>query len=459
MNGLRGIWVASMMLAASFVVTGLVKADRFESSNFTIDASVSNSFGGATNSTSYKMVSSGGEAIIGNGTGGSYKIGQGYIAQLEKSLELRVQPASVEAHYPLDEGVGTRAHDKSVNSNQGRAYNGPVWSAGKIGESMTFDGTDDYIDAGDKPEFDVNAGEVQTVSVWMKAGVQASNRTILWKNSNCIGWALLLQSDGAVATQMNTGNNGCTGYTTHYLHSDSIVAGTNYDDDTWHHVVSVIDRVNGKLFLYVDNVKKGEMNLNTTDSGDGNASFRIATNYNNTTPFAGTVDEVKIINKALTAKEVKAEYDAQSAGVPSALTFATLDAATSQTVAAKAVIQTDAPGYTVSLSQDGNLTSGGNSIPAVTSGTIGTPAAWSEGTTKGLGFTLTGGNNIPVKWGTSPNFNYAAIPGTATSFYTRSGYTGGVKDILSMEYRVDIESSQAPGDYANTVTYTATVTP
>ncbi|PLS81519.1 hypothetical protein CYG49_01845, partial [Candidatus Saccharibacteria bacterium] len=99
---------AVALVAGAFVVVPSVSADRFNSTSYTIDASVSNSFGGATSSTSYRMESSGGEAVIGNGSAGSYKLGQGYVAQLEKSLELQVQPSSIAAYYHFDEKVGTK---------------------------------------------------------------------------------------------------------------------------------------------------------------------------------------------------------------------------------------------------------------------------------------------------------------------------------------------------------------
>jgi len=122
-------------------------------------------------------------------------------------------------------------------------------------------------------------------------------------------------------------------------------------------------------------------------------------------------------------------------------------------------IVTDAAGYTLSLSQNANLTSGSNTIPAISGGTIATPVVWNEGTTKGLGLSLTAAPSLPAKWGTSGSYKYTAIPGSSTAAYTRTGYSGGAQDNLSMELRVDVPSSQAQGAYTSTVTLTATLTP
>lgn len=143
----------------------------------------------------------------------------------------------------------------------------------------------------------------------------------------------------------------------------------------------------------------------------------------------------------------------------STVALGTVTPGVSKTGVISASIATDAPGYSLSVSQNANLTSGANTIPAITSGTIATPVSWTEGTTKGLGLTITGGPSIPVKWGSSGSYKYAAIPNATTTLYTRSGYTGGVSDTVTMQPRIDVSSTQPTGSYSNTVTITATLIP
>ena len=140
------------------------------------------------------------------------------------------------------------------------------------------------------------------------------------------------------------------------------------------------------------------------------------------------------------------------------LNLGAVSAGVSNTAPAALSITTDAAGYTLSAQQDHNLQSGSNFIPAVT-GSITTPVAWSEGVTKGLGFSLvsTNATAIPAKW--SSGNAYAAIPGTATGFYTRTGFSGGSVDTLNVRFRLDVTQSQPTGTYSNTVTWTGTITP
>jgi hypothetical protein len=138
------------------------------------------------------------------------------------------------------------------------------------------------------------------------------------------------------------------------------------------------------------------------------------------------------------------------------LTINTVIPGTSQSANYNVTTVTNQTGYSLAINQNQDLTSGSNTIPAV-SGSIASPAAWSEGTTKGFGFSLVSGAGLPVKWGTGSN--YAAIPGTSTTFYTSSGYTPSTNDVVGMRFRLDTANSQPTGSYTNSVTITGTTIP
>ncbi len=438
----------------AFLLTSAVGAERYISSNYTIDASVGNSFGGSTGSTNYKMVTSGGEAVVGNGASGSYRLGSGYIAGLQRSIQLNVQPADLQVHYPMDEPSGNRLLDNTDGNATSTAANNPTRMSGKIGQAVSFNGTNQYATSGRQTALDIDAGEARTFSAWFKAGVQSQQAYIVGQGANCKGWSVVLDTAGNVQALFSTSDSGCTGPNNY----SAATTGTRYDNDAWHHVLAVVDRPNGNLRLYIDGqLKKTTTGIdNTAAAADGQYVIAARGDYANT--FAGLIDEVKVFSRAFSDTDAAREYGAQNAGIASSLSFADIIPDISQNVAARAIVQTDAPGYTLAISQNQNLTSGANTIGGI-SGSIETPVLWSEGTTKGLGFTLTGGIGLPAKWGTSPNYKYAAIPDASTSMYSRSGYSGGVKDVLTSQYRLDVPTSQTVGNYANIVTYTVTVLP
>jgi len=49
------------------------------------------------------------------------------------------------AYWSFDEGSGNTLHDLSGNENHGTIY-GAVWTGGKSGNALYFDGDDDYVE-------------------------------------------------------------------------------------------------------------------------------------------------------------------------------------------------------------------------------------------------------------------------------------------------------------------------
>ena len=424
---------------------GAVSAERYTSPSFTIDASVGNSFGGSGSSTNYKLVASGGESIIGGGTGGSYILGSGYVAQLDKSLQVTVQPAGAVSYHPLDESTAQTAFDASANSLLGTASGGPTTTTGKVRGAWNFDGSDDKISFGSPAAF--NSLTDVTWSVWVYPTDVTKDQMIISRQ---------------VANFLRIYNN--RPYVSFYDNSTqkTLQSPSTISNNQWYHIAATYTA--GSMKLYVNGTEvasrsdiTGPLTFNTGvyEIGQYKDSDRRS--------FVGKIDEAKLFSRVLTSNEIEAEYDAGVAGNAAGLAFSgDILPGASQASGAEAVVQTDAPGYNLMINQDQDLTSGGNSIPAVTnSGTIGSPVSWSESTTKGLGFTLTSASAtaLPGKWGTNPNYAYAAVPGSSTSFYTRTGYTAGGKDTLSLQYRVDIPAAQPPGKYSNTITYTGVMTP
>ena len=140
----------------------------------------------------------------------------------------------------------------------------------------------------------------------------------------------------------------------------------------------------------------------------------------------------------------------------SALTYASLVPNVPQTASYGAQVQTDAAGYSLAIAQNANLTSGANTIGKV-SGTIASPSAWVDGTTTGLGFTLTAApGGVPAKWNSGAA--YAQLPNASTVFFAKTGKTTGT-DTVTVQLKLGVNYTTPPGTYTNTVTTTGTVTP
>ena len=444
------VWgICGVVLIAGGVLplAGLASAERYTSPNYTIDASVGNSFGGDNSSSSYKLTSSGGESIIGSGQGGSYKLTQGYVAQLERSLQLAVQPSGLNAAFTLDEQNGAIAYDSSSNSNNGTAVNATVGQPGKVNTSYAFS-ANKSVELGN-PVAQQITGD-QTIEMWLKPANFNFRYNPYSKAYG--GEGTIVQEPGGRLTYYY-GTAGDNDWPYYEVSSTGAIPL-----NTWSHVAVVRNIQAGEILWYINgqlDTMVADAYLSATASslpayiGDGYVG-----NYE------GSIDNFKLYSRALSATEVEAAYDSGQNGNATGLAFSeTIIPNASQTVQADIIVQSDAPGYTLGVFQDNNLTSASSTIPGISSGTIASPTSWSEGTTKGLGFTLTSSNATPVpaKWNSGSS--YAALPGASTSIYTRSGYTTGSKDVTTMKYRLDVSAAQPTGKYTNTVTYTGVMIP
>ncbi|MBR9680945.1 MAG: LamG domain-containing protein, partial [Candidatus Altiarchaeota archaeon] len=219
-------------------------------------------------------------------------------------------------YWTLDDGSGTTVADSSDNGLDGTFVSDPQWTTdSKSGGALYFDGdgggtNGDYISfAGDVTPFDVNAGDATSFSVWIKPNTSMTNSSeyFLWKEEGCIGWSLYIEnSTGNIGCRIRTGDNACTGYNTYQI----TTSGTNYLDNTWHHVVCVIDRPNLNQSLYVDGKYIGYAAVDNTYSGTG-GSLRIGTQYNNEYPYNGSLDDIRVYSSALNQDEVQYLYNVE----------------------------------------------------------------------------------------------------------------------------------------------------
>jgi hypothetical protein len=124
--------------------------------------------------------------------------------------------------------------------------------------------------------------------------------------------------------------------------------GSVVPDGNWHHLVGVCDEPNGFMYFYVDGV-----NMGTIGAFGGTGVFGSAvpvsvgsqmTGGGYTYQFVGTIDEVAVYNRALSAGEVAAHYNAAPI-VPYfiAVPAATVDAYAGQTVTLSASVLGSAP--------------------------------------------------------------------------------------------------------------------
>ncbi|MHB9139618.1 MAG: LamG-like jellyroll fold domain-containing protein [Victivallaceae bacterium] len=176
---------------------------------------------------------------------------------------------------------------------------------GVIGNALSFNGTNSFVYLGDV--LDMGNSDF-SICAWVK-----STSTVTGSNSNGIVYKRGTGSNTAPGYRLSM-PNGCFNFHiaggTNYASLTVGVAGS-YNNGSWHHVAAVADRgVNVKI--YVDGTLAGtlaETNVGNIDSTTYLSIGGLTLNGTNCYhPFSGSIDEVMIFNKALTADEVSKIY-------------------------------------------------------------------------------------------------------------------------------------------------------
>ncbi|HVQ44593.1 MAG TPA: LamG domain-containing protein [Candidatus Saccharimonadia bacterium] len=453
---LGSIAAAALLLApavAMQLLPAAASADLLQSTHFRLDPNVADTFGGATGSASYQLTDAGGEGAVGSGASQSYKLTQGYVSQLAHSLSLSVLPGSTYAYWPLDTGTGTVAYDVGTTADDGTLVAAPSWTTGIVGQGVTLNGSSQYVSTATS----VANPTTFTLEVWFKS-TSSNGGELMGLGSAQTG------SSATVDRVLYLDNAGHIVFGTKPSAFKTVATASTYTDGSWHHVAATLGATG--LLLYVDGLRQGT-DASTTTVANFSGYWRLGFDSLAGWPsaptsnfLAGTIDEARVYTRALSDAEIKNDYTAGANALKGAFTLPNITPGQSQTYSADAVVRTDAAGYDLYMQALTPLTHTDTvtTIPNV-SGTIASPAAWTEGTTKGIGFTLTAGTSLEGKWGTSPGYAYAGLPSTATVYHSRTGLTAGVPELTTIQYRADTTSSQKQGTYSATIVYTATVRP
>jgi hypothetical protein len=199
-------------------------------------------------------------------------------------------PTTPTWEWRFDEGAGTTAVDASGHGMDGTLRNGTLWSAGVSGSAVTFDGVDDYVST----NLSQNLAN-WTVAVWVRSPAAPANGV----------------TAGPVQREAN--------YQINWNHGDANfrgaagvrVAGSWYAAsfgplaaNTWYLLVATYD--GETLRAYRDGIL---ITANARPSGPPDAESRPVVFGKHATRdrfFNGTIDDVRIFDRALNDSEVAA---------------------------------------------------------------------------------------------------------------------------------------------------------
>ena len=211
-----------------------------------------------------------------------------------------LSPAPV-GEWNFEEGSGTTAKDTSGNGNNGTLNGGATWNvAGKKGGAASFDGSDDYVDAGSGSS--LNISNAITVSAWIKADTIGVNSTgIIGKAKTGV-----TPQQGYVLGTLGTSRK--MRFYPIGPQSDYVETTSDIPTNQWVHYQGVYDGSTIKIYI------NGQLNASVPSSlsmiqSDVSVVFgRWYGNYNSYY-FDGLIDDVKIYNYVRTPAQIAWDYN------------------------------------------------------------------------------------------------------------------------------------------------------
>jgi hypothetical protein len=194
------------------------------------------------------------------------------------------------SRWKLDDGSGNTAKDAvTATGNDGALSGGTSWAQSGFpgakyqnGGALTFDGTDGVVNLGGKGLAAID--QAQSISLWVNyASVPANTRPFLGFGAS---------GTGRIKVGFNGGQIGA------WKGDGTVMVMAAPPASGWHHVAYTFDGTTRRL--YIDGAEKN--NANT--AGDSGAVAEGHMGSYGTQHFAGTLDEVRVYRRALTASEV-----------------------------------------------------------------------------------------------------------------------------------------------------------
>lgn len=193
--------------------------------------------------------------------------------------------------------------DSTPSSNHGTVYGATNTTdrKGQSNKALSFDGTDDYIDMGDQDNL---IGTGYSFSGWIKPNDLTGTEGIFDKiDEDSAG------KEGIVVLKYNAALQ---------VYADSFATDCSDDDffdigDIWYHFVAIVDGTG--CYIYRNGVL-GDTGTATTIT-DNNVNFYVGQEDYLSRYFTGSIDDVRIYDRAITQTEVTSLYDSYNNNVTS----------------------------------------------------------------------------------------------------------------------------------------------
>jgi hypothetical protein len=212
------------------------------------------------------------------------------IAALAGLTNPQIAPGLV-GHWRLNEEEGSLAADASGHNNHGLLTDGPVWTTGRFGGGLYFDGVDDFVDVPDSAS--LNPASQLTLAAWFNSDNVASGAMLISKGANGTQYNLR-EFASSLRFRVKTGGV-----------INDLEVPYAFTDGIWHHVAGVYN--GSTMQVFVNGAPVGNVLARTGPISPDTVGVALGKRSGNTLNyFSGILDDVRIYNRALSTGEIAA---------------------------------------------------------------------------------------------------------------------------------------------------------
>jgi hypothetical protein len=229
--------------------------------------------------------------IQGPGATGTLLLDDVRLYSYDRQLITPADPgtAGLQAHYEFEGNT----NDSSGNARNGTAVGNPIFGAGRIGQSIGFDGLTDYVNIDGYKG--ILGSSAISVTAWIKTSSTDTGAIVGW-GPDVAGERFGFRVDAGRLRAEHAGGN--------------VQGDTSVNNDVWHHVAVTVQENSTvsypDVILYLDGADDTRPTtdpdaFNITAAEDVSIGRRPS---NSDRLFIGQIDDVRIYDRALTQEEV-----------------------------------------------------------------------------------------------------------------------------------------------------------
>ena len=219
-------------------------------------------------------------------------------------------------YWKFDEASGTRAADSSGNAHTALLSSGVTWVRGINRSAISANAVN--RDSVSIPPIDLSGTRAVTIAFWARRIYSTTGGGVLFEatrnyQNSTTGFAFL--PDDEICHGIQAALRGDEGTTANCY--------TQPSSGIWHHLALVFDKTQtggNQVAFYIDGVLQSpswNLSASTNTNSFGNDAIHLFSRGGSSQFSSGTIDELRIYNRALTAAQIQQIYDGSGVIAPS----------------------------------------------------------------------------------------------------------------------------------------------